>query len=64
MESLQDCDVCGKELWPDDRAFATASGFLQSENGEGGFCMDENQPFMTVTCSECGEKIQKIIMVL
>ncbi len=52
------CDVCGRELFDGDEAYATSTGNVSLEAE--GFAPGKD-PWLTVACAECGEKISDAV---
>lgn len=52
------CDVCGKEMFDGDEAYATTTGKVSLEAE--GFVPGEG-PWLTVACAECEEKISDAV---
>lgn len=53
------CGICGKEMYYGDRAYATTTGSITDDVG--GFDAADCEPWLTVACEECGEKISEAI---
>lgn len=53
------CDICGEDLHDGDRAFGTTTGRVLREYD--GFTADDSDPWITVTCQDCGDKITDTI---
>lgn len=67
-----ECTLCGKELKEGDKAYATTTGVIvtdaydsngvpQGEEQEPYFFMDDNEPWLTVACEECGDHVSRLI---
>lgn len=52
------CDICGKDLYDGDEGYGTTMGMV-TKNFEG-FGADSDS-WLTVACTECGEKISDMI---
>ena len=53
------CDICGKSIENGDKAYATTTGLIKEECE--GFVPDIDTPWLTVACSECGDRISEVI---
>ncbi len=49
------CDICGKDMYDSEKAYATTAGRISSKIG--GFNPDTDEPWFTVACEDCGERI-------
>ena len=59
LEPQTSCDLCGKDLFDGEEAYATALGYISKEVN--GFTSGEDSPWLTVACAECGEKISEAV---
>lgn len=53
------CSICGKEMHYGDRAYGTTTGSLEEDMA--GFSPDDVEPWLTVACEDCGQKISNAI---
>jgi hypothetical protein len=53
------CDICGEELYDGDKAYGTTDGSVMSDYC--GFIQDTTEPWNTIACSSCGERISEKI---
>jgi len=65
------CDICGKELKEQDKAYATSTGSIEvfaignrEEDVFLGFEQDELEGWLTAACESCGKKISEFIVTL
>jgi hypothetical protein len=58
-QPLCTCDICGKELYDGDKAYGTTDGSVLSDYC--GFIQDATEPWNTIACSSCGERISEKI---
>lgn len=53
-----DCGICGKEMSYGDKAYGTTMGVIHG-CGDGFYA--DSEPWITVACKKCGEKISAAI---
>ena len=49
------CSICGKKMYYGNSAYATTTGSIEEDVG--GFDAADCEPWLTVACEKCGEKI-------
>lgn len=54
-----DCNICGKPMYDGDKAYATVGGII--DRTVEGFYPSDNEPYYTIACDECGQKISDAI---
>ncbi len=58
-QPLYICDICGEELYDGDKAYGTTDGSVLADYC--GFIQDTTEPWNTIACSSCGERISEKI---
>lgn len=62
MEKICCCDICGKELYDGDKAYATTDGQVKKDCE--GFMPSQTEQWNIVACASCGERISDKICSL